>query len=93
MPKIPILTRTALSQKLASGSIIRLPFNIVGTSLGMMVEPVSMSLMDPDQKAGITDLDIEDQAHTDAAQVDPAAMYQVLGTWGPTIPYTNDPTP
>lgn len=94
MPKAPILSRTLLYARLTtSKSDIRMPFNLVNTSLGAMVEPVSTGLMDPDQKAGVTDLDMEDQAWTDMYRVEPAAMFQALGTWGATVPYTLDPTP
>lgn len=87
MPKLPITTRTILFQRLASGSLIRLPWNLVNTSLGAMVEPVSVAWLDPDQKAGLTDVDLEDQAFTEQAFVDPASMYQLVGTWGAGIPY------
>ena len=74
MPRLPILTRTLLYERLPRGAGIRLcDFNLVTTTLGGMLEPRVMN-----RSSGATaNEDVVDSAFTDMQPVDEGTRGQL----------------
>ena len=82
MPKAPILSRTRLYETLRDGSFRNLDWNLVNTTLGAMMEPVSI-VMGP-----ITQRDPYDESFTDRMSISGDQQYQLMGTGGQLWPRT-----
>ena len=91
MPRLPILRRTLLYQKLPrNGGIRLLDFNLVATSLGTMIESRSIN-----RAAGsAANEDVFDNSFTDMQPADDATFGQIqglnslqwpVGSWNPAF--------
>ncbi len=83
MPKAPILSRTALFDVLRDGTQVPLDYNIVGTSLGSMVEFRSNISMGP-----VTNRDPYEESITDRRQMSRDQIFTLLGVGGDCWPRT-----
>jgi len=89
MPSAPILTRTLLWERLSDGSIHLLDWNLVNTSLGVMVEP-RVLLRD---SGAIKDEDLFESGYTDMMVLQSDSFFATYWFSGSQWPHyrANDP--
>lgn len=93
--KTPLTSRRTFYARNLDGSFRTLPWNLVNTSLGAMLEPEPMAIVDP-YNGGYPSIDNIDQAFTATQEIDEAAALTMFGGchWGPTwLAELNNPTP
>lgn len=74
----PILSRERFYARTREGHFRDLDFNLVQTSIGAMVEPRQVRLVD----GGAWNSDIEEYSFDRQSEADPATLAGVLGTFG-----------
>jgi hypothetical protein len=89
MPSAPILTRTLLWERLGDGSIHVLDWNLVNTSLGLMVEPRVMLR----ESGAIKDEDLAESGYSDMTVLQSDNFFATYGFAGSQWPHyrANDP--
>lgn len=83
MPKAPILSRECFFDRLSDGTYRDLDWNLVNTSLGAMVEPRAIRLIDPGK---VAQLDWRDVSFTSRREMDEDQFFSVMGTAGQQVP-------
>jgi len=78
MPRSPILDREIFFAKLPNGSLYRLPFSLVNTPSGGMVETVSIETLTPDALP----VNVNDVAADRITVIDPNTVFDLLNTSG-----------
>lgn len=79
MPRSPILSREAFYTRLPNnGGLNDLDFCLVNTSLGAMIEPVSMSKIDPKMAS----VDVYDAAFTKLTEMSADEVYRLTNQSG-----------
>ena len=83
MPKTPILSRTLQYTRLRDKTVRLSDWNIVSTTLGMMVEPRRMIYVD---NSKVVNMDIYDTNFTDIKESQHETQFQQNGTGGEQLP-------
>lgn len=79
MPRLPILSREAYYTKLPNnGGFADLDFCLVNTSLGAMIEPVSIQKIEPKMPA----VDVYDAAFTSLKEMNADEVYRLFNISG-----------
>jgi hypothetical protein len=78
----PILNRTLLYERLRDGTIHLLDFQIVGTSLGTMIEPRCLTR----QTGAVANSDPYENGYDDIREVNKDSMFSSLGFGGSQWP-------
>ena len=73
--KAPIQSRTLLLQRLRDGSLMLLDYNLVSTSLGLMLEPRTVNR----SSGNMQNEDVYDSSYTDIRILDHAGIAEVPG--------------
>lgn len=85
MPKAPILSRTLLYSRIGRSeppTYRLLDWCLVNTSLGAMMEPRQLSVVDP---SNVTDQDVNDTSFNAIMEYDENKLYAETGTSGSQI--------
>lgn len=83
MPKAPILNREAFYDRLSDGTFRDLDWNLVNTSLGAMVEPRQVVLVDGGK---VAQRDLKDASFNSRREFDEDKLFSLMGTAGHQLP-------
>jgi hypothetical protein len=83
MPLNPIRSRELFYDALPDGTLVMLPWALVNTSLGGMIEPVPMSLIGRDK---ITNVNLQEIGFNRITQFDEDKFFSTFQTGGPQYP-------